>query len=74
MTIPRERTHSVQNVRDFLRDLADPRQTARIPKQIRIRAVRLLKHYPGTFELAQSAEALSDVWGEPRPDKYYDET
>jgi hypothetical protein len=46
MTIDIERLWAVNNTMDFLFDLAQPHRTPRVPKAIRQRARRLLKHYP----------------------------
>lgn len=43
MTIPVERTRSVVQTRDFLRELS---KSPQIPESFRIEAVRLLRHYP----------------------------
>ena len=64
MTIPIERTRAVNKAREFLYDLLDPKKTPRVPKAVRQRAGRILKHYPGTYYLNQSADILPDIWGE----------
>lgn len=64
MTIPIERTRAVNKAREFLYDLLDPKKTPRVPKAIREKALRILKHYPGEFCLKKSAEASPDIWEE----------
>lgn len=51
MTLPYERIYAVDNTREFLFDLLDPKKTPRIPKDIRIKARALLKHYPREYEM-----------------------
>jgi len=62
MTLPDERTRSVQKAREFLRRLLDPKQTPKIPKAIRKEAYWVLKHFPSDLDLHKAAEA-SEVWG-----------
>lgn len=63
MTIPAERTRAVSYTQKFLLELLDPKKTPRVPKEIRKKAYRLLKHYPGEFYLNKSSEKLPDIWG-----------
>lgn len=49
MTVPFERYKCLENVEEFLYNLADPKKTARIPKEIREQARSLLKHYPSSY-------------------------
>jgi hypothetical protein len=63
MTLPDERTRAIVKARNFLYDLIDPKKTPRIPKAVRERARRILKHYPWDSYLDMTAEALPDVWG-----------
>lgn len=49
MTLPDERYNALQNTRNFLRDLLDPKQTPRVPREIRRQAYWCLKHYPDEF-------------------------
>ena len=51
MTIPAERTRAVLYAQEFLRDLLDPQKTPRVPRVIRDRARRVLRHYPGKVDL-----------------------
>jgi hypothetical protein len=51
MTVPIERTNAVVWTHDFLVELLDPKVTPRVPKSIRDKARRLLRHYPAEFEM-----------------------
>lgn len=46
MTLPDERTRAVHAAREFLLDLLNPKVTRRIPRDIRLRAHSVLRHYP----------------------------
>lgn len=63
MTIPRERTQSLENTRTFLRDLLDPKKTPKVPKKIREQAYWCLKHFPWEIDIEKSAEVLPEIWG-----------
>jgi hypothetical protein len=64
MTIPSERTRAVNNTYDFLRDLIDPKKTPRVPKDIRARASRLLRHYPGRWDMEMAVAEGSSRFGD----------
>lgn len=66
MTIPAERTRSVQYARELLRDLLDPKKTPRVPKEIRLRASRVLRHYPGDYDLTCAAAEVPNRWAKPK--------
>ena len=68
MTIPIERTYAVLNTRDFLRDLLDPKKTPKVPKDIRRKAARLLRHYPTSLDMLLASENR-EVFGKPEEDK-----
>ena len=63
MTVPIERTNAVVNTEMFLMQLIDPKQTPRIPKEIRKRASSLLRHYPtkGCMEIIAEREDTQDT-------------
>ena len=46
MTLPEEEARAIAATRTFLYDLLDPKQTPRVPREVRQRARRVLKHYP----------------------------
>lgn len=56
MTLPDERYRSVIYARDFLRDLLDPKETPKVPRAIRERAYRCLRHFPSEYELERVAK------------------
>ena len=53
MTLPHEEVNSLKAVRRFLYDLLDPSKTPRVPREIRLRAHRLSKHYPMDFSIQE---------------------
>jgi len=61
MTLPYERTTAVTNTREFLVQLCVG-DIKRIPKDVRARARRLLKHYPSPLDLSMAAEGAPDVF------------
>lgn len=61
MTLPVERTYTMMNVREFLRSLLDPKKTPRVPREVRLQARWLLKHYPTQYDVEQLAEKAPDV-------------
>lgn len=65
MTLPAERTRSVQWAERFLLGLAWRGGIKRIPKAVREKARRILRHYPTAFDLADSARRMPDRWGGP---------
>jgi hypothetical protein len=56
MTVPNERTQAVIYTEQFLKDLLDPKKTPRVPRAVRQRAGRLLRHYPGEFHMNTIAD------------------
>jgi len=64
MTIPIERAWAIRNVEWFLKSLLDPKETPKVPKEIRKRAARLLKHYPSQFYIEQAQKLAPSVFGE----------
>lgn len=56
LTLPSERYRALNRVREFLRSLLDPKQTPRVPSQVRKDAYWCLKHYPGEHEVEWLAE------------------
>ena len=64
MTIPVERTRAVLNARQFLCDLLDPKATPKVPRSIRQRASRVLRHYPGRVDMMLSARDCKRGWGD----------
>ena len=46
MSTPQEEALAIVRVREFLLELLDPSKTPRVPRYIRERVHRLVKHYP----------------------------
>lgn len=65
MTIPSERTRAVIATREFLLALLDPKATPKVPKAIRNRAGRCLRHYPERYHFARAAILIPESWGVP---------
>lgn len=74
MTLPRERTNSIKNTRDFLRDLLDPKKTPRVPKEIRKRAYWCIRHYPNDLDMGYAFDGAPSVFGSPYEDNIRGET
>jgi hypothetical protein len=61
MTLPRERTRSVVNAREFLARLVSPyvpNGYKRIPKPVREEALRLLRHFPSVVDMKYASESF----------------
>lgn len=65
MTLPNERYQAIQNTREFLRSLLDPKKTPRVPREIRKAAYRCLRHYPSPFDMERSEENWADIFEKP---------
>lgn len=66
MTIPTERTRAVNHTYDFLCELLDPKKTPRVPKEVRQRAHRLLKHYPSRWDMEVVLQEGSSRFGDEK--------
>jgi len=64
MTLPIERTNAVLNTEKFLCDLLDPKKTPRVPKEIRKRAARCLRHYPSRYNMEYINDSFEELKGE----------
>lgn len=62
MTLPDERYRAVRYAREFLYELLDPKKTPKVPKEIRQRAARVLRHFPGEHDMATVAEEMQGVF------------
>jgi hypothetical protein len=62
MTMPDERFRAVKYAREFLYDLLDPKKTPKVPREIRDRARRVLRHYPLEHEMELAAEGRKDIF------------
>ena len=65
MTLPDERSRSVNYTREFLYRLLDTKLTPRVPRSIRREAGRCLHHYPGTYDMVEAAKRAPDTFGKP---------
>ena len=61
MTLPDERYRAIMWAKSFCEDLLDSRKTPRVPKQIRQRALGVLRHFPEEYYLGMLAEARPDI-------------
>ena len=63
MTLPNERTRAVIQARDFLCELLDPKATPRVPKEIRVRAYWILRHFPLECDMEIVATKMPSRFG-----------
>lgn len=61
MTLPDERYRALQFTHRFLIELQDPKKYPRIPREVRVEAYRLLRHYPTDWDLERLAEKSPDI-------------
>jgi len=61
MTLPDERYRAIRQTRQFLIDLQDRTIYPRVPRAVRAEAYRLLRHYPGDWDLERLSEKSPDV-------------
>lgn len=66
MTIPFERTRSILQARELLKQLQDIGESPSIPSWVRQHAKDLLEHYPTFADIEQAHKALPDLF-EPVP-------
>ena len=62
MTLPDERYRAVRYAREFLRDLLDPKKTPKVPRAVRLRAHRTLKHFPGEYDMELVSEVTHTIF------------
>ncbi len=62
MTLPDERYRAVRATREFLVDLLDPKKTPKVPRAIRDRAGRCLRHYPWEMYMEIAAEKAPTIF------------
>lgn len=46
MSLPEEEKRALDQAKQFLYDLMNPKETPKVPKYIRLRARNVVKHYP----------------------------
>ena len=68
MTLPRERTLAIINVREFLYSLLRPSDTPKVPRWIRLQARSCLKHYPTGYDMALATEYAPSIFEAPDDD------
>ena len=59
MSLPDEKVRAMQSARKFLFDMLNPQATPRVPKAMRDRGRRVVKHYPFDFEITDMMEAYN---------------
>ena len=61
MTLPDERYRAIIWARQLCEDLLDPAKTPKVPKNVRIQARSVLRHFPDDYFLSVLAEARPDI-------------
>lgn len=61
MTLPDERYRSVVQARKLLEDIAYGR-IPRVPKEVRGRAMGVLRHYPSDWDMERAADKAANVF------------
>lgn len=67
MTLPDERLRAVNAAREFLRDLLDPKATPKVPRAVRQQAYRVLKHFPGEWDMEKVADRIPSLFASLKP-------
>ena len=65
MTLPYERKYALDNTRDFLLDLTNPKATPKVPLAVRRRARWALKHFPTPLDVQQIIKKAPKVISNP---------
>ena len=65
MTLPQEMFQAIRNAQHFMLALMDPKQTPKVPKEIRKRARDRLKHFPSEYDVSQLEKMHSTMSGDP---------
>jgi hypothetical protein len=63
MTLNYERRNSLMYTRGFLQALLDPKQTPRVPKEVRQWASRCLRHFPTPLDVERLALFAPQILG-----------
>lgn len=61
MTLPDERYRAILYAKSLCEDLLDSRKTPRVSKEVRRRALGVLRHFPDEYYLSMLAEARPDI-------------
>jgi hypothetical protein len=64
MTLPIERSRTIESVEHFLKQLCNPKETPKVPRAVRRRAGQLLKHYPREYDMYKARKNDPATWGE----------
>lgn len=65
MTMPNEMFNAIRNARHFMLALMNPKETPKVPKEIRKRARDRLKHFPSEYEISELEKMHSMMSGDP---------
>ena len=61
MTLPDERYRAIMYAKSLCEDLLDSKKTPRVPKDIRRRALGVLRHFPDEYYLSMLADCRPDI-------------
>jgi hypothetical protein len=61
MTLPDERYRAILYAKSLCEDLLDSKKTPRVPKEIRRRALGVLRHFPEDYYLSMLADSRPDI-------------
>ena len=64
MTLPDERLRALKCGKQFLYDLINPKSTPRVPKEVRQRALWILRHYPDDYHIDLISKRLPEWFNE----------
>ena len=62
MTLPDERYRAVKEAEKFLLELLNPKLTPRVPRAVRERAHRVLRHFPRGYEMDKVSSKLPEIF------------
>jgi hypothetical protein len=62
MTLPDERRRAVAWARKFLQSLLWPKETPRVPLEMRRQARAILKHFPTDLDIQRAADKAPDLF------------
>jgi len=62
VTLPYERMRALRSAEQLLCDLLDPKQTPRVPKEVRQRARSVLRHWPMGSQLDLLSERIPELY------------
>lgn len=59
MTLPSEMFQAIRNARHFMLALMNPKETPKVPREIRKRARDRLKHFPSEYDISELEKIYS---------------